>query len=43
MKVNKGPYSQWDFQGPPIMGVPYGKLPIFFPNQALIPLPIQNP
>ena len=23
--------SQWDFQGPPIMGPPYGKLPILFP------------
>ena len=22
------PFCQWDFQGPPIMGPPYGKLPI---------------
>ena len=24
-------HSQWDFQGPPMMGPPYGKLPILFP------------
>ena len=23
--------GQWDFQGPPIMGPPYGKLPILIP------------
>ena len=23
--------DQWDFQGPPMMGPPYGKLPILFP------------
>ena len=25
---------QWDFQGPPIMGQPYGKLPILFPYHS---------
>ena len=25
---------QWDFQGPPIMGPPYGKLPILFPYHS---------
>ena len=25
------PTFQWDFQGPPIMGPPYGNLPILFP------------
>ena len=28
------PYDQWDFQGPPIMGPPYGKLPILFPYHS---------
>ena len=27
----KKAFGQWDFQGPPIMGPPYGKLPIPFP------------
>ena len=27
----KQPLNQWDFQGPPTMGPPYGKLPILFP------------
>ena len=26
------PCYQWDFQGPPTMGPPYGKLPILFPK-----------
>ena len=26
------PTTQWDFQGPPIMGPPYGKLPIRIPR-----------
>ena len=26
--------NQWDFQGPPIMGPPYGKLPILFPYHS---------
>ena len=25
---------QWDFQGPPIMGPPYGKLPILLPYHS---------
>ena len=27
-RSNPHPFCQWDFQGPPIMGPPYGKLPI---------------
>ncbi len=26
--------GQWDFQGPPIMGPPYGKLPILLPYHS---------
>ncbi len=29
-------HGQWDFQGPPIMGPPYGKLPILFPYHSHI-------
>ena len=28
--------NQWDFQGPSIMGPPYGKLPILFPYHSHI-------
>ena len=28
------PENQWDFQGPPMMGPPYGKLPILFPYHS---------
>ena len=30
----RGLIIQWDFQGPPIMGPPYGKLPILFPYHS---------
>ena len=29
--------GQWDFQGPPTMGPPYGKLPILFPYHSHSP------
>ena len=37
--VNGLIHDQWDFQGPPIMGPPYGKRD---PYYSLIPLPFSN-